>query len=163
MKSESISIVDFEEDLAPSFYDINVEWISSMFVVEEADLKTMKDPKSAIIDKGGVILFAKTEDLGVIGTGALMKTADGTYELTKMGVLEKARGRKAGEILLQALIDRAKDMRIEYLYLLTNTKCQAAIHLYEKNGFVHDAETMDRFGKSYERCNVAMRYKGTGV
>lgn len=161
MTSEPVSIVEFEDSLSQAFWDINVEWISSMFEVEEADLKTLRDPKGAIIDKGGVILFARTQALGVIGTGALMKTSEGTYELTKMGVLEKARGRKAGELLLKALIDRAKAMNIEYLYLLTNKKCQAAIHLYEKNGFEHDAETMERFGTSYERCNVAMRYRGT--
>jgi RimJ/RimL family protein N-acetyltransferase len=49
-------------------------------------------------------------------------------------------------------------MGIERLYLLTNTKCTAAIHLYEKLGFEHDAEVMERFGRRYERCNVAMSY-----
>ena len=45
------------------------------------------------------------------------------------------------------------------MYLLTNSKCAAAIHLYEKNGFEHDAEIMATYGARYERCNVAMRYR----
>ena len=44
------------------------------------------------------------------------------------------------------------------LFLLTNKDCEAAIHLYEKNGFTHCADIMDKYGSAYERCNVAMRY-----
>jgi ribosomal protein S18 acetylase RimI-like enzyme len=56
------------------------------------------------------------------------------------------------------MIERAKTMRIETLYLLTNARCEAAIHLYEKLGFRHDADIMARYGARYERCNVAMRH-----
>jgi len=34
----------------------------------------------------------------------------------------------------------------------------SAIHLYEKHGFLHDPETMARFGGEYDRADVAMRY-----
>ena len=88
-----------------------------------------------------------------------MKVADGVFELTKMGVLERARGRGAGELLLESALIRASTMNIETLYLLTNSKCVAAIKLYEKLGFVHDADIMKRYGAEYERCNVAMRYR----
>jgi|SRR5579863_1135871 len=47
------------------------------------------------------------------------------------------------------------------LYLLTKARCAAAAHLYEKLGFVHDADIMRDYGASYERCNVAMRYMGS--
>ena len=76
-----------------------------------------------------------------------------------MAVSEAARGRKAGEFLLRATLDRAEAMGIETLYLLTNSTCAAAVHLYEKLGFVHDAGIMERFGSRYERCNVAMLYR----
>ena len=74
-----------------------------------------------------------------------------------MGVLESARGLKVGEKLLQYVIDQSNLMQHETTFLLTNKKCEAAIHLYEKCGFVHDAEIMKQFGQSYQRCNVAMR------
>jgi hypothetical protein len=32
--------------------------------------------------------------------------------------------------------------------------------LYEKLGFAHDAQIMSDFGARYERCDVAMRYRG---
>jgi DNA-binding MarR family transcriptional regulator len=154
-----ISIREYSDDLAKHFYSINAEWIESMFVLEEVDRRILQNPKSMILDPGGFILFAEAKDLGPIGTCALMKIEDGVFELTKMGVLERARGRKAGEILLSAALERAKSMKIDTLFLLTNAKCVAAIKLYEKLGFEHDAEIMKRYGGEYQRCNVAMRYR----
>jgi N-acetylglutamate synthase-like GNAT family acetyltransferase len=75
-----------------------------------------------------------------------------------MGVREVARGLKAGEFLLQATIAKATSLEADPLYLLTSRKCAAAIHLYEKLGFQHDAEIMDDYGARYQRCDVAMRY-----
>jgi ribosomal protein S18 acetylase RimI-like enzyme len=62
--------------------------------------------------------------------------------------------------LLDAVIQRAKKMPFKTLFLLSNKKAEAAVHLYEKLGFRHDAEIMAHYGASYDRCNVAMRYTG---
>jgi N-acetylglutamate synthase-like GNAT family acetyltransferase len=155
-----LTIRDYEDGLAADFHDINVEWISAMFALEPADREVLENPRDRIIAPGGAILFVEAQGLGVIGTCALRKTGESAFELTKMAVRESARGLKAGEFLLAAVIARAKAMRIERLYLLTNARCAAAIHLYEKLGFEHDAEIMALYGARYERCDVAMRYKG---
>jgi ribosomal protein S18 acetylase RimI-like enzyme len=153
-----LRILDYDDALAADFHDINAEWIEAMFVIEDADRETLLDPRGSIIDPGGAILFVEAFGLGVVGACALKKTGPGSFELTKMGVRESARGRKAGEFLLAAAIARAKEMAVEELYLLTSKKCAAAIHLYEKAGFVHDADIMQRYGARYQRCDVAMRY-----
>ena len=156
----AMSVRDFSDDLAEAFYAINAAWISQMFSLEENDIRLLENPRALIVDKGGAVLFAQTPDLGVVGTCAIMRMKDGWFELTKMGVLEAARGRKVGEFLLAAAIERAKAMGVaDRLYLLTNRKCAAAIHLYEKLGFQHDTEIMALFGSRYERCDVAMRYR----
>jgi DNA-binding MarR family transcriptional regulator len=157
----ALRIRDYEDGLAADFHAINAEWIEAMFVMEDADRETLLDPHGSIIEPGGAILFVEAYGLGVVGTGALKKTGPGCFELTKMGVRASARGRKAGEYLLAALIARAEAMAIEELFLLTSKKCEAAIHLYEKAGFAHDADIMQRFGARYERCDVAMRYPMT--
>lgn len=148
----------FDDRLAEAFYRINAEWIEETFGLEDNDITLLSNPRELIIDKGGVVLFAETPDLGVVGTCALMRMEDGWFELTKMAVLKAARGRKVGEYLLDKALERAKAMGVERLYLLTNTKCAAAIHLYEKLGFEHDDQIMAMFGSRYERCNVAMSY-----
>jgi len=155
----AFSIRDYSDELAGAFRDINVEWIESMYRLEPADLEVLEHPRERIIDGGGAILFVQAEGAGIIGTCALRKTGERAFELTKMGVLEAARGLKAGEFLLQAAIARAQAMGAELLYLLSNRKSAAAVHLYEKLGFVHDAEIMQTFGARYKRCNVAMRYR----
>lgn len=153
---------DFSDDLAEAFYRINAEWIQDMFVLEENDIALLSKPRELILDKGGVVLFAETADLGVVGTCALMVSKDGWVELTKMGVLQSARGLKAGEYLLAKTLERAASLGMDKVYLLTNRKCAAAIHLYGKLGFVHDAEIMAMFGARYERCDVAMSYRPRG-
>ena len=156
-----MAVREFSDDLAEAFYAINAEWIEEMFSLEANDIDLMSNPRARIVDQGGAILFAEAEGLGVVGTCAIMKAKDGWYELTKMGVSKSARGRKVGEFLLAKAIERARAMgAADQLYLLTNTKCGPAIHLYEKLGFQHDAEVMALFGARYERCDVAMRFRG---
>lgn len=151
-----LAVRDFDDTLAPAFKAVNAEWIEAMFTLEANDRAILDDPRGSIIDRGGVILFVEAPGLGVIGTCALMNAGGGVFELTKMGVLESARGLKAGEFLLAATLARAAAMEIETLYLLTNARCAAAIHLYGKLGFRHDAEIMATYGSRYERCDVAM-------
>ena len=154
-----LSIHEFSDALAPAFREINAEWIDAMYKLEPTDIEVLDNPRARIIDKGGDILFVEAQGLGVVGACALQKTGEHQYELTKMGVLEKARGRKAGEFLLKAVIARAGALGAKRLYLLSNRQSDVAIHLYEKLGFHHDAEIMKTFGARYERCNVAMLYR----
>lgn len=154
----TLRIHPFSDDLAQAFHDINVEWIGAMYLIEQTDRDVLENPRARIIDAGGDILFVEAEGLGIVGACALQKTGPRQFELTKMGVLEAARGRKAGEFLLHAVIARAREMGAERLYLLSNAKSEAAVHLYEKLGFVHDAGIMAEFGARYARCNVAMLY-----
>ena len=153
-------IVDWDPALASHFHDINAEWIEAMFELEAADRAVLGDPQGTIIAHGGAVLFVEAPGLGIVGTCALKPDGTGGFELTKMGVRESARGLKAGEFLLVKVLARAQAMAVEELYLLTNKKCAAAIHLYEKLGFVHDAGVMERHGGAYGRCDVAMRYTG---
>jgi DNA-binding MarR family transcriptional regulator/N-acetylglutamate synthase-like GNAT family acetyltransferase len=155
----NVTIREFRDDFAEAFYRINAEWIEAMFALERNDIDLLSNPRALIIDRGGAVLFAETPDLGVVGTCALIKMEGGWFELTKMGVSEAARGRKVGEYLLAAALRRAEAMGIERLYLLTNAKCAAAIHLYEKLGFRHDDQIMATFGARYRRCNVAMSFR----
>lgn len=156
--SHDLVIREFEDSLAQDFHDINAEWINTMFRLEDTDREVLTHPRAHIIDPGGQILFVEAAGLGIVGACALQKTGPTSYELTKMGVRETARGMKAGEFLLVAVIQRAMTLNADPLYLLTNAKCAAAIHLYEKLGFQHDADIMAQHGARYERCDVAMRY-----
>ncbi len=154
-----LRIVEFRDELAQLFHDINEEWISSMFEMEDVDRHVLQNPRATIIDKDGDILFVEVENRGIVGAGALKWSGPGQLELTKMGVRSDLRGMKAGEFLLNALVERAATMAPERLYLLTNKKCEAAIHLYAKCGFKHDADLLTEAQHHYARCDVAMTYR----
>lgn len=154
---QPLKIREYSDELAHDFREINEQWISGMFRLEAADSELLDNPR-ALVDSGGVILFVEASGLGIVGTCALKKSGPAGFELTKMGVRESARGLKVGEFLLRATIDRAMSLKADPLYLLTNSRCAPAIHLYEKLGFRHDAEIMEKYAARYERCNVAMRY-----
>ncbi len=155
----AVEILPFTPDRARDFHDINVQWIEAMFALESTDREVLENPESRIMARGGDILFARVPGAGIVGTCALQKTGDRQFELTKMGVLQAARGLKVGEALLQAVLDRARELDAQFLYLLTSHRCTAAIHLYEKLGFRHDGDVMERFGARYDRCDVAMRHR----
>ncbi len=154
----ALRLVEYDDRLAADFDAITREWVEAMFTLEANDLKIIENPKAMILDRGGEILFVEAAGLGIVGTCALMPVDGTSFELTKMGVRASARGLKAGEFLLSRVLERARQMPIGELFLLTNTKCAAAVHLYEKAGFVHDDDIMQRFGRRYARCNVAMSY-----
>ncbi len=151
-----LTILDFTDDLAAAFHDINAEWIEAMFTLEANDRAILDHPRESIVDRGGIVRFVAAEGLGVVGTCALIRIDDGVFELTKMGVLAAARGRGAGEFLLAHVVAEARRLDLARLYLLTNARCAAAIHLYERAGFVHDASVMRDYGARYARCDVAM-------
>ncbi len=159
-RESGLAIREFSDALAPHFAAINAAWIEAMFVMEPVDRDVLNNPRARLIDTGGAILFVELAGQGVVGTAALRKAGSGIFELTKMGVIEAARGRHAGDFLLRATIARAHQLGARTLYLLTNKRNQAAIHLYEKHGFVHDDDIMARFGGHYARADVAMRHRG---
>ncbi len=154
----TLTILEFDDSLAAAFHAINAEWIGQMFVIEPHDAHVLAHPREMIVDPGGTILFVADAQGNILGTGALMPTGSGAVELTKMGVRQAARGTGAGAMLLAALVERAKAMGADPLYLLTNARCAAAVHLYEKIGFAHDPAIMARYGGLYQRCDVAMRF-----
>lgn len=154
----AVEIVTYQPNLAKYFYSINAQWVNKMFKMEEIDEKILSNPQKYIIDEGGQIWFARHEEQGVIGTCAVKNFGDKWFELTKMGVLASSRGLKAGEVLLKQVLDDCHKMDMDTLFLLTNKKCEAAIHLYEKNGFVHDRGIKAKFNGLYERSDVFMKY-----
>jgi len=119
-----------------AFLRLNEDWISRDFSLEPADRAIIGDPKTHILDGGGQICIAES-DGEAIGCCALIAIAPGEFELAKMTVAEKARGAGAGRRLLQFVVGVARLMGARRLYLESNTKAAAAIHLYEQLGFRH--------------------------
>ena len=111
-----------------------------------------KRQQEEIVDKGGLIFFAQLNG-EIVGTVALLKIAENSYELSKMAVNEKYQGKKIGQKLMQHCITTAKAMKLDSLFLFSNTKLIAAISIYEKYGF---KEIPFADENPYERSNIKM-------
>lgn len=151
--SDLVQIVDYTPEYRSAFADLNKEWISKYFKMEETDYKALDHADTYIIDNGGYILVAiyNNEPVGVC---ALIKMSDPDYdfELSKMAVSPKAQGKKIGWMIGEAIKDKARKLGAKKLYLESNTILVPAINLYRKLGFI---EVFDR-PTVYERCNIQM-------
>jgi len=132
---QDIEILDFNKKFVKDFKAINYEWIKEYFKVEESDEFFLSDPEGTIIKKGGLILFASL-DGDIVGTVALVKMENEIFEIAKLGVLKKARGRQVGKRLVSEIIKKAKTLGAKRIYLRVNRKQTEAVHLYHNFGFV---------------------------
>lgn len=150
-----VEIVDFKPEWRAAFKSLNQEWIEKYFRMEAEDERILDNPESEILEPGGHILFARLPETGeLVGTCALIKMDDEHYELAKMAVTETVRGRKIGKRLLEAAIQRARELGATYMTLETNSGLTAAITLYKKLGFVQ-LPFEEKSG--YDRADVFMR------
>ncbi|MGI9553600.1 MAG: GNAT family N-acetyltransferase, partial [Thermodesulfobacteriota bacterium] len=104
------------------------------FTLEPVDIINLSNPKEEIIDKGGHIFFVRHEG-EIVGTAALIKLSDDTYEFTKMGVTARMQGMGFGRKLSEYCIKKAKDLGAKHLILYSSTRLERAITLYKKLGF----------------------------
>lgn len=146
-----MEIVDFAPEHAEAFRTLNEAWISRYFALEAKDRQVLGDPQGQILAKGGVIFMAMDGDVAV-GCVALMHMTDGGYEVSKMTVVEHARGTGLGRRLLQRCIDAGAALGATRLYLETNSSLAPALALYRAMGFrdLAPAET------PYVRADVFM-------
>ena len=152
----SIKIIDYKDEYSSYFYDLNVEWLKKYFYVEKHDEEVLSNPKKFIIEDGGIVLFAKYNDT-IVGTVALMYLQEeNCFELTKMAVSTKYRGRKIGQKILENCIDKAKEMGLKKLILYSNRVLENAIHIYKKYGFV---EIPIDSNSPYKRADIKMELK----
>lgn len=153
-ESRDVTIVDYQPQYKHAFKYLNEEWINAYFKMEESDYKALDHPEEYILNKGGYILIALYHGEPV-GTCALIKIDNDTFELAKMAVSPKAKGKGIGLLLGNAAIDKAKQAEAKQLYLESNTMLKPAINLYHKLGFTKITGIIS----PYERCNIQMALK----
>lgn len=152
--THSPTITTYDENYKDSFRSLNYEWLEKYFKVEEEDKKLLLNPKEEIIDKGGEVFFARING-DVVGTAAMIKYDDKTYELAKMAVTESAQGKKVGRMLADAVINSARGKNADVLFLESNTKLTQAMSLYKKLGF----QLVENNTSKYERSTIKMELK----
>ena len=151
-EAAAVTIVDYTTAYATVFKQLNEAWITENFVMEPEDHHTLDHPDEHILDTGGHILIALHQGKAV-GTCALIRRNEQSFEMAKMAVAPEAKGLGIGWLLGQACVARAKAAGATSIYLESNTKLVPAISLYKKLGFVK----VNGAPSPYERCNIQMQ------
>jgi GNAT superfamily N-acetyltransferase len=148
-----ITIVPYKEEYKEHIKSLNYEWLEKYFAIEPNDIVQLSNPEGEIIDKGGFIYFALDDDK-VVGTASLLKVSNEEYELAKMAVTEKYKSAGIGKMLMEHCIDAATKLDAKKLTLVSNTKLDAAIHVYKKYGFEEIPLPTE---VHYKRGNIMMK------
>lgn len=152
MAADKVEIRLDDPNALPRFAALNAQWIEDMHHLEPSDKLMVSNPE-IYIQNGNHVFSAHIGD-DVVGAVALKKHDDGRYELTKMAVDTNVRGHGIGQKLMTAVEDHAKtNMKLDYLFLLSNTRNEAALRLYARNGWTVNHEGPHPV---YARANIGM-------
>lgn len=150
-ESRDVQIIDYTPEYHNDFRNLNHEWITRYFRLEESDNLALDHPDEKILKPGGHIFLA-TYKGEVVGTCAIIKMSDDRYELAKMAVTEQAQGKNIGYLLGVACLEKARELGGKSVFLESNTKLKPAITLYHKLGF----QKIIGPPSPYERSNIQM-------
>lgn len=149
----AIEIVDYSPAYAEAFRELNLDWISASFEVEDVDREVLNDPGKHIIEPGGAIIIALYQGRAV-GTCALKRINDDMVEMCKMTVARDMRGKHIGWMLGEAIIEKANQIGASTIELYSNKKgSERAIEMYRKLGFIEIPLTE----KAYGRADIRMQ------
>ena len=150
--SQPVTIRRNDPSALPRFAALNAEWIKKYHHMEESDKLMVAHPE--IYTQNGNHVFTAHIDGEVAGACALKKHEDGRYELTKMAVDARFRGKGVGQKIITAVETYAKDeLGLDYLFLLSNTVLATALRLYARNGWTVNHEGPHPV---YDRANIGM-------
>ena len=148
----SMSIINYSPRYQADWKRINVAWIAERFVVEDVDLDVLDHPDENILSKGGHIILAIEGD-DVVGTCALLHSSPGVYQMVKMAVDSRWRGKGIGRALGEAIIEKARQQGACMVMLYSNRAgAMEAIDLYRKLGF----KELPLPTKAYARADIYM-------
>ncbi len=152
IENQKIEIVEYRPEHHQRFKEINEEWITKSYFMEEEDKKTLDDPYDYILKNGGRIFIALCNDFPV-GTCAYLNLGDEVFEMIKMAVDEKYRGLRIGRKIGEHSVQKIKESGAKKIILFSNTKGSAtAIELYYKLGF----KKVDLDSSEFIRADIKM-------
>ena len=133
---QDIRIIPYRSELQPAFERLNLGWLKQYDLLEEEDLKYLRNPDRHIVQPGGQVFFALSVE-EVVGTCAAIRQNACIFELAKLAVEPNFRRRGLGRLLSETVISFARQSGATQVVLVSNSALKEAILLYESLGFNH--------------------------
>lgn len=149
-----MDIIQYQEKYKKDFIQFNTDWIQDNFgSLEKEDLDTFNHIEESL--KNGAMIYFAVENGNVLATCmAKPMEDDGTWELCKLGSNKYLPHKGAGSAVFEASMNWAMQHDAKRLFILSNSKLKAALHIYEKYGF-HEIKLEDY---EYVRGDIAFEY-----
>ena len=144
-------IIPYNPKYKNQFIALNKAWLEEYFFVEPHDIEVFENLEDVILKPGGEIFFCLVDN-EVAGTVAMQKVDETTFELAKLAVDKKFQGKKLSYLLMDACIDFAKEKKATTIMLMSSTKLDTALHLYQKYNFIE--VPLDE--TNYHRADIQM-------
>jgi putative acetyltransferase len=152
IEPESIVILTYKDPHAAAFNRLNRAWLEEHALLEDGDRKQLEQPRESILAKGGEIFIA-VMDNEVIGCCAMILHEAGVVELAKLAVDARVQGHGIGRRLTETALTWARRRGAQKVILLSSTKLQAALRLYERLRFQYGPLPADR---GYQTADIYM-------
>ncbi len=149
-----VEIVGYRPLYKKAFYELNREWIERYWELETHDIEVLENPEKHILDKGGHIFVALYNGfpVGVCALCPMPEESAYDFELAKLAVDNSIQRKGVGRRLCAAVIDKARELGGEMLFLESNTRLKPAIALYRKLGF----KELPEYHPAYARGDIQM-------
>lgn len=145
-----MEIIEYDAKYKDDFIRFNKDWILDNFgVLEKEDIETF-DTIDEELAKGGMIYFAV--EGGVALAACMTKLMENDmWEICKLCSNKNRPHKGCGTAVFHAAMQWAVDHGAKRLFILSNSKLKAAIHIYEKYGF----KEIKLDGYEYVRGDIA--------
>ncbi|MFH1089824.1 MAG: GNAT family N-acetyltransferase [Candidatus Uhrbacteria bacterium] len=133
---ETPSLRQFQESDKDDVKQLHIEGLKQTgSYIDDSELDIdLENIRETYTNSGGEFLVVSLENK-IIGMGALRKVDDETAEIKRMRVAINYQGHGVGSLILDRLIEKARELGYKKIILDTNEKQEAARRLYEKKGF----------------------------
>lgn len=149
-----MKIIQYQEKYKDYFIQFNTDWIQDNFgCLEKEDLEIFNNIDEYI--KNGAMIYFALDNENVLAT-CMAKPLDnnGTWEICKLGSNKHLPHKGAGSAVFEASMNWAIENGAKRLFILSNSKLKAALHIYQKYGF-NEIKLNDY---EYDRGDIAFEY-----
>jgi N-acetylglutamate synthase-like GNAT family acetyltransferase len=129
-----LKIIPYEDAYKTPLRQLTLEWLEKYVSVEPEDALFLNDPDKYVSSRDGAIYLARY-DGDIVGTVALYKLSERNYELAKLAVTERCKGKRIGCALIEHGIETCRRWGADTITLFTTKRLEAAYRLYLKYGF----------------------------
>lgn len=145
-----MEIIEYNPEYKDKFIEFNCDWIVENFgFIEKGDRETFDNIEESI--KDGSMVFMAVRD-GILLAGCMAKKDNGNeWEICKLCSNKHIEHKGAGSAVFKACLDYAVKNGAKRIYIISNSKLKAALHIYEKFAF----KQIKMGDYHYERGDIA--------